>query len=162
MAEIHKLEVEYKVKCSADKFYALMTRDIHKLPKYAPKTIHNIQVLPGHCEVGVGSIVVWDYVQRVQGDKPTAVMAKVKITAMDHTNLSLTNTVLEGDLRNCYTSFAINLAITPIQRDGNYKSLVKWSVQYQKANKDVPDPTYFMKVLEVFTKELEANLLKEE
>ncbi|KAI3854956.1 hypothetical protein MKX03_009114 [Papaver bracteatum] len=133
-----------------------MTREINKLPKYAPKTMHNIQILPGNSEVGAGSIVVWDY---VQGDKPSAVMEKVKITAMDHKNMSLTNKVLE-DLRNCCTSFAITLAVTPTHGDGNYKCLVKWSVQYQKANKDVPDPTYFMKVLEDLTMELEANLFE--
>ncbi|XP_026442910.1 uncharacterized protein LOC113342653 isoform X2 [Papaver somniferum] len=121
MAEISKLEVECKAKCSAVKFFSMMTRDALKLPKYAPHTIHNVQVLPGDGEVRAGSVYIWVY---KLDNKPSAVTTKVK-------------------------------------RDGNYNCLVKWSAQYQKANKDVPDPTYVMKMLEDFTKELDTNLLKE-
>ncbi|KAI3917094.1 hypothetical protein MKX01_003543 [Papaver californicum] len=121
--------------------------------------IHNVQVLPGDGEVRVGNVFVWDY---VQDDKPSAVMTKEKITAVDHRNMSLTYTVFEGDLTNDYTSFASTLTITPTQKDGNYNCSVKRSVQYEKANEDVPNPTYFMKFLEDFTKEVDTNLLKEE
>ncbi|KAI3954411.1 hypothetical protein MKX01_017625 [Papaver californicum] len=159
MAQIHNLEVEFKAKCCAEKLYSVMTRDASKIPKYAPAMILNVQVLPGDGEVRVGSIFVWDY---VQGDKPSAVMTKEKITAVDHKNMSLTYTAFEGDLKNGYASFASTLTITPIQRNGNYNCLVKWSVQYEKANEDVSDPTYFMKLLEDFTKEVDTNLLKEE
>ncbi|KAI3900799.1 hypothetical protein MKW92_045883 [Papaver armeniacum] len=159
MAQIHKLEVQYKAKCSAEKLYTMLTRDAPKLPNYAPQTVNKCQVLPGDGEVRLGSIFVWDY---VQGDKPSAVITKVKITAVDHKNMSLTYTVFEGHLTDDYPSFANILAITPTQRNGNNKCLVKWSVEYEKANEDIPDPTYFMKMLEDFTKELDTNLLKEE
>ncbi|RZC86228.1 hypothetical protein C5167_007416 [Papaver somniferum] len=158
MAEIRKLEVECKAKCSAGKFYAMMTRDALKLPKYTPQTVHKVQVFPGDGEVRVGSVYVWDY---LLDDKPSAVMTKVKVTAVDHKNMSITFTVTEGLLKDDYTSFANTLTTTPAHSDGNYNCLVKWSAQYQKANEDVPDPTYFMKMLEDFTKELDTNLLKE-
>ncbi|RZC92809.1 hypothetical protein C5167_028068 [Papaver somniferum] len=158
MAEIRKLEVECKAKCSAGKFYAMMTRDALKLPKYAPQTVHKVQVFPGDGEVRVGSVYVWEY---LLDDKPSAVMTKVKVTAVDHKNMSITFTVTEGHLKDDYTSFANTLTITPAHSDGNYNCLGKWSAQYQKANEDVPDPTYFMKMLEDFTKELDTNLLKE-
>ncbi|RZC92815.1 hypothetical protein C5167_028075 [Papaver somniferum] len=159
MAQIHKLEVEVKAKCCAEKLYAVMTRDAPKLPKYAPQIVHDCQVVPGDCEVRVGSLFVWHY---VQDDKPSGVKAKEKITAVDHKNMSLTYTVFEGDLKNDYASFATTLTTTPTQKDGSYNCLVNWSVQYEKANADVPDPTYFMKLLEDFTKEVDTNLLKEE
>ncbi|RZC92811.1 hypothetical protein C5167_028065 [Papaver somniferum] len=159
MSQIHKLEVEYKAKCPAEKLYTMLTRDAPKLPNYASQTINKCQVLPGDGEVRLGSIFVWDY---VQGDKPSAVITKVKITAVDHKNMSLTYTVFEGHLTDDYPSFANILAITPTQRNGNNNFLVKWSVEYEKANEDIPDPTYFMKMLEDFTKELNTNLLKEE
>ncbi|RZC44480.1 hypothetical protein C5167_037427 [Papaver somniferum] len=159
MAEIHQLEVEIKCKSSAERFYTLLTRDAPKLPKYAPQSILRVQVLPRDGEVRVGSIFVWEYVPR---DKPSAALSIEKVTAIDPKNLSITTTVLEGDLRNDYTSFVITLAITPTKRDGNYNFIVKWVVQYEKANEDVPDPTYFMIFLEEFTKELDGNLLKEE
>ncbi|KAI3900301.1 hypothetical protein MKW92_010681 [Papaver armeniacum] len=145
MAQIHKLDVEYKAKCSAEKLYTMLTRDAPKLPNYAPQTINKCQVLPGDGEVRLGSIFVWDY-----------------ITAVDHKNMSLTYTVFDGHLTDDYPSFANILVITPTQRNGNNNCLVKWSVEYEKANEDIPDPTYFMKMLEDFTKELDTNLLKEE
>ncbi|MCL7047350.1 hypothetical protein MKW94_002135, partial [Papaver nudicaule] len=63
MAQIHNLQVELKAKCSAEKLFAVLTRDAPKIPKYAPQMIHNVQVLPGDGDVRVGSIFVWDYVQ---------------------------------------------------------------------------------------------------
>ncbi|KAI3853825.1 hypothetical protein MKX03_022500 [Papaver bracteatum] len=158
MAQIHMHEFEFKAKCCAEKLYALMTRDAPKIPKYVPKIVHRVQVLPADGEVLVGSIFIWDY---VQGDTPSAVTTKEKITAVDHKNKSITYTVFEGYLINDYPSFAFNLTITPLQRDANYKCLVKYSVKYEKANADVPDPTHLMKLLEDFSKELDTNLLKE-
>ncbi|KAI3900297.1 hypothetical protein MKW92_010677 [Papaver armeniacum] len=160
MAEIRKLEVEYKAKCSAERLHSLMTRDALNLPKYAPQTVLNVQIIPGDGEVRVGSVYVSDYV--VMGDKPRAIMTKVEVTALDRKNMSVTFTAIEGDLKNGFTSFVSTHTVTPIQSDGNYKCLVKWSARYQKANEDVPDPTYIKKWVEDFTKELETNLLKEE
>ncbi|RZC72332.1 hypothetical protein C5167_035475 [Papaver somniferum] len=95
-------------------------------------------------------------------NKPSGVRTRAKVTAMDHQNMSFTFTVIDGYLSDDYTSFTNTLtATTPTQRDGNYNCLVKWSVLYQKANENVLDPTYFVKMLEDFTKELDANLLKE-
>ncbi|KAI3973371.1 hypothetical protein MKW92_022439 [Papaver armeniacum] len=158
MAHIHNLEVECKARSCAEKFYVILIRDVHTLPKYVPQLIHSCQVFPGDSEVRVGTVLVSEY---VQGDKPSTLMAKEKITAVDHKNMSVTSTILEGDLKNDYTSIGYTLTITPTQRDGNYNCLVKWSVCYEKANEDVPDPTYFMKFLEDLTNELDTNLLKE-
>ncbi|KAI3870948.1 hypothetical protein MKX03_025136 [Papaver bracteatum] len=149
MAHIHNLEVECKAKCSAEKFYVILIRDL----------IHSVQVFPGDREVHVGTVLVSEY---VQGDKPSTLMAKEKITAVDHKNMSVISTILEGHLKNEYTSIGYTLTITPTPRDGNYNSLVKWSVYYEKADEDVHDPTYFMKLLEDLTNELDTNLLKEE
>ncbi|KAI3902720.1 hypothetical protein MKW92_010525 [Papaver armeniacum] len=159
MAANRKIEVEFKVKCPAEKFYSIMTRDALKIPKYAPRIIHNVQVVSGEGELSLGSVSVWDY---VLDNKPSGVRTRAKITEMDHQNMSLTFTILDGYLTDDYTSFAGTLTTTtPTQRDGNYNCLVKWSVQYQKANDNVADPTYFMKMLDDLTKELDTNLLKE-
>ncbi|KAI3882770.1 hypothetical protein MKX03_015980 [Papaver bracteatum] len=159
MAANRKIEVEVKVKCFAENFYSMMTRDALKLPRYAPQNIHNVQILSGEGEIRLGSVSVWDY---VLDNKPSGVRTKTKTTAMDHQNMSVTFTVLDGYLSDDYTSFSNTLTITtPTQRDGNYNCLVKWSVQFQKANENVADPTYFMKMHEDFTKEMDANFLKE-
>ncbi|KAI3932964.1 hypothetical protein MKW98_029197 [Papaver atlanticum] len=134
MTETH-VKVEVKAKCSAKKLFSVMTGGASKLSKYAPKTVQNVQVLPGDSEIRVGSVFVWDYI--LDG---SAVMAKEELTAVDHKNIRLT--------------------VTPTQRDGNHNCLVKWSFN-EKANEDVPDPTYINKWVEDFIKELDTNLLKE-
>ncbi|KAI3870946.1 hypothetical protein MKX03_025134 [Papaver bracteatum] len=123
MAEIRKLEVECKAKCSGGKFYTTITRDALKLPKYAPQTVHKVQVISGDGEVRVGSVYVWDY---LLDDKPSAIMTKVKVTAVDHKNMSLTFTVTEEHPKDDYTSFADTLTTTPAHSERNYNCLVKW------------------------------------
>ncbi|MCL7032026.1 hypothetical protein MKW94_018981 [Papaver nudicaule] len=93
--------------------------------------------------------------------KSSVVMTKNKITAVDHENRKITHTVIEGDLAIGYPSFAAAFHITPIQGGGSNKSMVKWSVEYEKENEDVPAPTSFMKLMDGFFKELDAKLVEE-
>ncbi|KAI3932958.1 hypothetical protein MKW98_029191 [Papaver atlanticum] len=171
MAEIRKVEVECIAKFSAEKFYAMATRDAPKLPKYAPQTVRDVQVLPGDGEVRVGSVYAWDY---LLDGKPSVVGTKTKITAMDNKNMSLTFTVIDGYLTDDYKSYATVLITTPIHRNENHNCcsckksynhtlliIYEWSAQYQKANEDVRDPIYMKKLVEDFIKELDTNLLKE-
>ncbi|MCL7023730.1 hypothetical protein MKW94_021544 [Papaver nudicaule] len=147
MALIHNLEVVYKAKCSVEKLYIILIRDVHTLLQYVPELIHSVQVFPGDGEVCVGTVLVSEYVQE-------------KVTAVDHKNMSITTKIFEGDLTNDYTSIGYTLTITPVQGDGNYNCSVKWSIYYEKAGEGVPDPTSFTKFLEDLTKELDTNLLK--
>ncbi|KAI3853822.1 hypothetical protein MKX03_022497 [Papaver bracteatum] len=147
MTETH-VQVEVKAKCSAKKLFSVMTGGASKLSKYAPRTVQNVQVLPGDSEIRVGSVFVWDYI--LDG---SAVMAKEELTAVDHKNMSLTSTIFDGELTNHFKIFTRRFTATPTQRDGNYNCLVKWCVYYEKANEDVPDPTYINKWVEDFIKE---------
>ncbi|RZC86233.1 hypothetical protein C5167_007419 [Papaver somniferum] len=155
MTETH-VQVEVKAKCSAKKLFSVMTRGASKLSKYAPKTVQNVQVLPGDGEIGVGSVFVWNYI--LEG---SVVMAKEELTSVDHKNMSLTCTIFDGELTNHFKIFTRRFSVTPTQRDANYNCLVKWSVHYEKLHEHVPDPTYVNKWVEDFIKELDTNLLKE-
>ncbi|KAI3915134.1 hypothetical protein MKW92_029152 [Papaver armeniacum] len=158
MTGTHML-VEVKAKCSAKKLFAMMTRGASKFSKYAPKTVQNAQVGPGDGEIRVGSVLVWDYI--IEGSSGSAIMAKEELTLVDHENMLLTSTVFDGELTNDFKKFTKRITMIPTQGDGNYNCLVKWSVYYEKANEDVPDPTYIKKWVEDFIEEVDTNLLKE-
>ncbi|MCL7039768.1 hypothetical protein MKW94_000217 [Papaver nudicaule] len=157
MAQIRKLESVYEIKCCADKFYQMCTRDAHQIPKYAPKTIKSVQVI-GEGEVRVGTGFVWQFVP-VGGS--TILTIKDTITAVDNKNRSITFTVMEGELMTVFKSFRVNLDVTPKDGATDGTSLAKWSVEYEKAHEDVPDPVGVIKSCEEITTGLNLHLLKQ-
>ncbi|OVA06507.1 Bet v I domain [Macleaya cordata] len=84
-------------------------------------------------------------------------MMKERITAVDNKNRSITYTVFEGNFTNGYKSFATTVTVSP-NGDG---SLVKWSVDYEKENAHIPTPTAFVRLLELTSKELDVQFLKQ-
>ncbi|MCL7047180.1 hypothetical protein MKW94_021576 [Papaver nudicaule] len=118
----------------------MFTRGAPSLPKYIPQIIHRCQVLPEDGEIRLGSIFRLIIIIKTE---------------------KITHTVIEGDLTIGYPSFAAAFHITPIQGGGSNKSMVKWSVEYEKENEDVPAPTSFMKLMDAFFEELDATLVED-
>ncbi|KAI3876064.1 hypothetical protein MKW92_039144 [Papaver armeniacum] len=150
MAQIQKLEAVTEVKCCCpDKLYRMFTRDAPQLPKYLPNAFHSVEVI-GDGEVRLGTGFVWKTVPHGAG---SAILTKQKITAVDNKNRSITYTVFEGDVMKDFNSL-----VRSGTTDGT--SLVKWSVEYEKANEDVADPVGILKACEVATTEMNLHLLK--
>ncbi|MCL7032433.1 hypothetical protein MKW94_005354 [Papaver nudicaule] len=141
MAQMHKLEVVNEVQCCGDKIYRSFTSSAPQLPKYLPKTILSVQV-NAEGENRLGTDFVWKF---IPDDESATVTNKARLTAVDNENKSVTWTVVEGDTLKYFDSFNFNLDVTP--KFGG-TSLVKWSVEYEKNNADVPDPIGLMKTLE--------------
>ncbi|RZC47660.1 hypothetical protein C5167_040603 [Papaver somniferum] len=157
MARIQKLEAVTEVMCCPAKLYRMFTRDAPELPKYLPKAFHSVEVI-GDGEVCLGTGFVWKAVPHGAG---SAILTKQKITAVDNKNRSITYTVLEGDVMKDFNSFSFKLdIITPKSGTTDGTSLVKWSVEYEKANEDVVDPIEILKACEVATTEMNIHLLK--
>ncbi|KAI3905987.1 hypothetical protein MKW98_022416 [Papaver atlanticum] len=155
MPHIQKLEVMHEAKCCADKLYRMLTRDAPKLPKYLPNVLESVEVI-GDGEIRLGTVFVWNFFS--EGGNVT----KEKITAVDNKNRSITYTILEGNLMKDFRSFHFNLDITPKSGTAaNGASLVKWSVKYEKANENVPDPVGILESCEYMTTEMNLHLLKQ-
>ncbi|KAI3994648.1 hypothetical protein MKX01_027538 [Papaver californicum] len=155
-SQIQKLQVVHEVKCCPDKLYCMLTSDAPQLPKYVPKLVESVEVT-GEDEICLGTGFLWQFVPA----GGSALMFKEKITAIDNKNRSITYTVLEGDVMKDFHSFNFNLDVTPKSgsTDGTY--LVKWSVEYEKANEDVADPVAILKSCELTTTEMNVHLLKQ-
>ncbi|RZC94194.1 hypothetical protein C5167_021440 [Papaver somniferum] len=162
MAQIHKVEGQFVAKTHADKLYNMITRGAPTLPKYVPQLVHKCQVLPEEGEIRPGSIYVWDYAVGATEGILSPVRTKNKVIAVDHKNMSITQTMFEGHFTSDYPSFDVTIDVTPIHGGGNNKTMVKWSFKYEKENEHVPAPTSFIKFFEVFFKELDAKMLEHE
>ncbi|MCL7044843.1 hypothetical protein MKW94_007185 [Papaver nudicaule] len=157
--ELQKLEVVHLAKSSADKLYRLCTRDAPQLPKYVPEVVLNVEVIgegPGG-EIILGTVFVWTFIP-VGG---SAIVSKVQVTAVDNKKRSITWTVLEGDIAKDFKSFNFDLDITPKPGATDGTSMVKWSVEYEKANEDVPDPVGTVTACGLLTTILDLRLQKQ-
>ncbi|KAF8407643.1 hypothetical protein HHK36_006776 [Tetracentron sinense] len=83
-------------------------------------------------------------------------VAKERIKAIDDENKSITFCIFEGDINEHYSTFDLSIQVCK-EGDG---SLVKWALEFDKANEEVAHPTHFMDLFEKITKEMDAHLLK--
>ncbi|KAI3893328.1 hypothetical protein MKW92_017769 [Papaver armeniacum] len=158
MAQTQKLEVVHEVKCCPDKLYHMITRDATQLSKYIPELVESVEVTATEeGEVCLGTGLLWKFVP-VGG---ISTVSKEKVTAVDNKNRSITSTVIEGDVMTGFKSFKFNLDIAPKSGTTDGTSLVKWSVEYEKADEDVADPVGILKSCELTTKEMNFHLLKQ-
>ncbi|KAL5726281.1 hypothetical protein ACHQM5_009336 [Ranunculus cassubicifolius] len=151
MAQIHKLHVEADIKSPADKFYGMFRNSMSDFPKAYPEMYKSIDLLAGDGKT-VGSIILLKY---STGSGAVSV-AKDRIVAVDEKERSITYEVIEGDLLAIYNSFVLKIQVT---EEVVNKSVVKWSVEYEKRSEDVPEPDFLMLLAK--TKKLDTYLLKE-
>eukprot|EP00262_Sarcandra_glabra_P009457 TRINITY_DN23855_c0_g1_i1.p1 TRINITY_DN23855_c0_g1~~TRINITY_DN23855_c0_g1_i1.p1 ORF type:complete len:168 (-),score=32.54 TRINITY_DN23855_c0_g1_i1:228-683(-) len=150
MGSIGNIEVEVELKSPADKFWGNI-RESTQFPKIFPETYKSVEIVEGDGK-SAGTITLFKYVQGV----PLVTFSKEKIEAVDEVNKTLNYSVVDGELVNFYKNFKPTLKVSP-KGDG---SLVKWSVEFEKANAEVPDPHIIKDSLVKAFIDLDAYLLK--
>nr|GMD19853.1 MLP-like protein 423 [Ipomoea batatas] len=145
MAQIWKLEVETQIKSASKKFFDIYLNNSRLLPKICPAKIRSVQVLEGDGK-SVGSVRLWTY--NLGGN----VIAKDKIDAVDEENRSVTFALIGGEVTNYFKSFRATL-----QACGNS---VKWTLEYEKANDNVPTPHSHVEFLMNVARDVDEYLLK--
>ncbi|RZC88500.1 hypothetical protein C5167_016300 [Papaver somniferum] len=152
MAQIRKLELEVaEVKCSATKFYGFYKNNITQLVKCFPEIYKSVQVTEGD-GASVGSARLWKY--GLDGLRHTL---KERTVAVNDESKSITWNFYGGELMNYYKSFGFKLvSVTP---KGEGRCSVKWAVEFEKANEDVPSPTAYINLLDKITQGLPSQLL---
>lgn len=82
--------------------------------------------------------------------------SKEKIETADDANKIVSYSVIEGDLVAFYKNFKATMQVAP-KGDG---SLVKWSVEFEKAKEEIPDPDIILEFAVKTFKDLDDHLLK--
>ncbi|KAI3977011.1 hypothetical protein MKX01_008869 [Papaver californicum] len=146
MAQLHKLGFETELKCSADKYFGMFSHNVTQLPKFLPNTYKSVEVIEGD-ETSVGSIRLWKY--DVEGKE---MAAKDRLTMFDKEKRSITYELLEGELKNYYKAITATLNVVPKQGAAGNASLVTWSLEFEKVNEDIPNPTAYIDALKLTTR----------
>lgn len=85
-------------------------------------------------------------------------IVKEKVTAFDKEKRSITHEMVEGELANYYKAIAVKLDVVPKQGAAGTASLVTWSLEFEKVNEDIPNPTAYIDALKLTTMEVSSQL----
>ncbi|KAF5182139.1 Mlp-like protein [Thalictrum thalictroides] len=152
-----KLEFELEVKCPADKFWGGMKDTTVLFPKIFPQRFKSIEVVEGD-GVNAGTVRLVRYAE----DTPVITFAKEKVELLDDVNKVLVYSVIDGELMTHYKSLKGKVEVVPIPKGEGEGSLVKWSLEFEKASDEVPDPILMQDYATNAFIGLNAYLLKEE
>ncbi|KAL1568582.1 MLP-like protein 28 [Salvia divinorum] len=147
MAQLQKLELQTLITSSPHKFFDIYHKKTYLMPSICPGKLRSVQVLEGDGK-SIGSVRLWTYVMGVP------VIATDKIVAVDEVNKSITFELIDGEVTKYFKSFKATLEAGGVDT-------VKWSVEYDKANEDVPHPHSHLQFLGTMAKDIDAYLLKQ-
>ncbi|RRT46818.1 hypothetical protein BHM03_00055281, partial [Ensete ventricosum] len=124
-------EVLVAVKSSPDRFWEAIRSSTELFPKVFPEQFQSIEIVEGDGR-SAGTVRLLKYAKGV----PLATFAKEKIEEVDDASKQVSYSLIDGELVSFYKNFKANLKVEP-NGDG---SQVKWCMEYEKANAEVPDP----------------------
>ncbi|XP_022775863.1 MLP-like protein 28 [Durio zibethinus] len=148
MAQIRKMDFQVEIKSSADKFYDVFRNKVQLMPKMSNHVITDVKLLQGDWDCQ-GAVRLWSYV--VEGKPETA---KEILETVDDKNMTLVFKAVEGEIMNSYKSWKTILNVTPMCERG----LVKWTLEFEQQNEDIPDPVKYAVFLTIWTKNIDAFL----
>ncbi|GAV84156.1 Bet_v_1 domain-containing protein [Cephalotus follicularis] len=144
-----KLQGEIETKAPAGKLHDAICK-AYLIAKVCPEKIKSVDLQKGHWGT-VGSIITWNYL--IEG-KPE--ISKTVTEAIDYDNKTLTFKSIEGDILKYYKSFKHNMQAIP----NGEGSLVRWTLEYEKLNDDIPDPNSMLDLVTSSCKDVGAYLTR--
>ncbi|KAF4352675.1 hypothetical protein F8388_005370 [Cannabis sativa] len=150
MAQIAKMELQMELKSSAERFYGIFRSKRYLIPEMCPDLVKNVKVIKGDWE-SVGSIKEWTLV--------TGGCERMReiVEAIDDEKKSITFTTLEGDITKDYNDTKAILEVSGSSRPG---CSIKWTVPYEKKNRDLPDPSKYIDFVQLISQKIDAYLSK--
>ncbi|KAH8500620.1 hypothetical protein Peur_042456 [Populus x canadensis] len=149
MALAGKLEINFELKCSADKFFEVLSRQAHQIPNASSGEIHAIEVHEGDW-VATGSVKLWTYT--IDG-KPEVFKEKVEV---DEVNKSVSLIAVGGHVLEQYKSYKITLKTVSMAEGG----VVKILLDYEKLKPDDPPPNKYLDFVIKVVKDIDEHLVK--
>jgi len=129
MAQAVTLELDLKV--PAQKFWGTIRDSASVFPKIMPAQFKSIEVIEGDGK-SVGST---RHIKYGEGLKMLT-HATERIDAMDETNMTVTYSVIEGDIMSIYKVFRPTLKVIP-GADAN-SCRVSWRVEFEPVGNEIP------------------------
>ncbi|XP_010913536.1 MLP-like protein 423 [Elaeis guineensis] len=146
-----KVEAEVEVKSPADNFWGALRDSTALFPRIFPEQYKSIETVEGDGK-SAGTIRLLKYAEGA----PIVTFAKERVEVADDGNKLVSYSVIDGELVSFYKPFKVTLQVVP-KSDGG---LVKWWLEYDKVNEEVPQPDFILGTAVKTFKDLDAYLLQ--
>ncbi|MBA0572500.1 hypothetical protein Golob_002838 [Gossypium lobatum] len=150
MAQIKRMECQLEIKSSADKFFDAYKTKAQLMPKMANQVVRDVKLVEGNGWDSEGSVRQWYFV--AGGKLETCKEMMEKVNDKDRT---LVYKLVEGEIMKAFKSWNSILNVMPMGEG----SLVKWTMEFEKQNDDVPDPVKYGEFLTTWAKNVDTYLL---
>ncbi|KAH7533828.1 MLP-like protein 34 [Ziziphus jujuba] len=151
MAQITKVEAQVEIKSSTEKLYGFFKNQMGRLVQMFPQNFKSCEILGGGDAITTGTIMSWKY---DLGNGPISV--KVKAEAIDEEK-SIAFVVFDGDLLKLYNTFNTKIHIF---KASNGSAQAKWSIEFDRANQNAPNPNENLDLAIKIFKGVDAYLLQ--
>ncbi|KAA0056062.1 hypothetical protein IC582_013641 [Cucumis melo] len=153
MSQTESIWAKVQLKSPPEKFYGFFRNHMGDLVHMFPDNFQSFQFLEGE-SFTTGSVMHWQY----HLGSPAA--AKIKMRLVDDVKKSIVYEIMDGDVLKYYKVFrakleAVNGGLNKV--GGNF---AKWTIEYQKANENVPSPENYMELAVKVSKGLDAYIFK--
>ncbi|KAK4596737.1 hypothetical protein RGQ29_014683 [Quercus rubra] len=169
MAQIASMDFQTEIKCPAEKFFNFFRTKAQLVPSTCPSVIKDVQLLKGDWETE-GSVNLWRlkltplYLKeefcpilkpavKIHNIGNNIETLKETVKAIDEQNKSISFKMLDGELLDTMKNMKSNMQVST---KGD-QSLVKWTIEYENANQELP--ARYLDFLPGWTKAIEAYLL---
>ncbi|KAE8730092.1 MLP-like protein 34 isoform 2 [Hibiscus syriacus] len=149
MAQLQRMECQFEIKSSADKFFDVYKNKPYLMPKLSNQKVTDIKLLQGDWN-SEGSFRLW-HIDVAGKTEPV----KEMIEKMDDTNRTIVYKLVGGEIMNAYKTWKTILNVTSMGEG----SLVKWTMEFEKQNENIPDPVKYGEFLTAWAKNVDAYLL---
>ncbi|CAI9104428.1 OLC1v1003096C1 [Oldenlandia corymbosa var. corymbosa] len=146
-AQMRKLSSSMEVKLDANVIHEIF-RDRPNDTSRMSQVVSSVELCEGQWGKP-GSVVRWNFFTP-DGKKLTS---KERVEVVDDANKSSTWRVLEGDVKAVYSNFAF---IVKVDKAGENKSVVTWTMEYEKQDESTPEPNGLLEACLRLTKDMEA------
>ncbi|OIV99093.1 hypothetical protein TanjilG_32352 [Lupinus angustifolius] len=146
-----KITTEFGILSPATKFFHFFAKQIHDLQNVTDQ-VHHGKVHEGDWHT-VGSVREWSYI--IDGK---VTKAKENFEVVDEENNKIVINAFDGDIAKEYKLFKATLQLNDDKDNGG--AIVKWTVDYEKINRDIAPPYGYLDYFTKVTEDTDAHLLK--
>ncbi|KAK4400048.1 Kirola [Sesamum angolense] len=143
-----KLVIQISIKVDGDIFFHLFKHKLHHIKNICPQKIQSVNLIAGDWGT-VGSVISWNYT------KDGFLSLQRRSLRPWTRKRSITYKVTEGDLMAVYNTFKLAVSVDSNGED----NVVTWTVEYEKKNESVPEPSTFLDFCFSATKEIERHYM---
>ncbi|XP_038887097.1 MLP-like protein 31 [Benincasa hispida] len=153
MSQSDSIWAKVPLKSPPEKFYGFFRNHMGDLVHMYPDHFQSFHFLEGE-SFSTGSVMHWQY----HLGSPAA--AKIKMRLVDDAKKFIVYEIVEGDALKFYKVFrakleAVNGGLNKVE--GNF---AKWTIEYEKANENVPSPENYLELAVKVSKGLDAYISK--